>query len=1050
MINETNINNNFNKEEFFQVYPPLVKIVNVAESNKYIKLFGKPVKRGLQGKKSSKIMNQNNTFRSLNKHNLELIEESLNESRKLFSSKNSYVSSTLKNKDTNSADSKIRQNDNFSNFEFSNEEENNYYLINKALDLQKENKKRSHSIKKALEKFLYKTNVIEKLKVNLISIENQKDNEEQNNANTNKTKKNKINDSPKKNNKNDNNESKIKNKISEIVKKLAGKLIIEKVPEDKFIVKMNEKGDNCYFLLSGKLSIIKPVEYKNIKISYQDYVLYLINLLKYNEIDLINHILKTNHYFINIKSIDDFRIIIKGFFIDKINKYLELFNTLTYDDIETLLNTYNLTFDNFELKKEQVMKDLNDIDNNKYKTNESIDSSSERKKEKEHLSKNMILKRYIITKFKLSIDEKIVLTNYNFLFNPKEEKSVPVTLYKYEYFLYLSPGAFFGDMALETKVRKRNATIRSEEECIILSLSNNDYISLLFEDNKKLKSLDLIFLNSKYFFTDISPVIFDKYYFALFKSLEKAKGDIIYQQETEFSSVFFLKEGNIKLELNASIIDMHNLIKFLIDVIEEKNYLKFSSKKIEKLKTNYLNDKELLNLRNKNYIYLQKFNERQKFEISTVNKYECLGDLELFLTSGYIHTSTVVSQKASIIEIKKKDLCKIFNEEKDVLPSYYSFVMNKIISQIKRLFYIKNNFITQIKSKIKDNYYDNIVSPNFYDQIKNNNTSTYYDKKVELKKIVPKVFKYSHFDPPIIFDSKWKQKKFEKEKNIPLKKNQNQNEIENKIDNISITLRKRKSSRNTDLDDKKEIMQIKKNETENINSISINNKKILYNLRFKKILEEVSTAKTISNSHSKSHSRNKIKKEINKNKINEIIYQNQLKRASSDLLPNKQTNSQTIVAGKYHLSISKLEKQFNNIDKYDPNRINIVKNTDEEILKEKILLSKSPSMRDISSSSSNIILPPIKIYKRRNNINIYKKRENSNFQSKNSFVDMTIDMVNDSLKNSDKQKANAAISQIVKNFYLKQKNIGYKSLINKHNNRYYKLGRKDLSNIINK
>ena len=1045
MKNENNsINNNFNKEEFFQVYPPLVKIVNVTESNKFIKLFAKPIKRGLQGKKSSKNINQNNTFRSLNKHNLELIEESLNESRKVFSSKNSYMSSTLKNKDTNSADSKMKQNDNFSNFEFSNEEENNYYLINKGLDLQKENKKRTHSIKKALEKFLYKTNVIEKLKANLILIENQKDNEEQNNIN--KTKKNNINNSPTKNNKIENNESKIKNKISEIVKKLAGKLVIEKVPEDQFIAKMNEKGDNCYFLLSGKLSIMKPVEYKNIKISYQDYVLYLINLLKYNEIDLINHILKTNHYFINIKSIDDFRIIIKGYFIDKINKYLELFNTLTYDDIETLLNTYNLTFDDFELKKEQVMNDLNDIDNNNYKTKESIDSSSERKKKEEHLSKNMILKRYIITKFNLSIDEKIVLTNYNFLFNPKEEKSILVTLYKYEYFLYLSPGAFFGDMALETKVRKRNATIRTEEECLILSLNNDDYISLLFEDNKKIKSLDLIFLNSKFFFTDISPVIFDKYYFALFKSLERAKGDIIYQQETEFSSVFFLKEGNIKLELNASIIDMHNLIKFLIDVIEEKNYLKFSSKKIEKLKTNYLNDKELLNLRNKNYIYLQKFNERQKFEISTVNKYECLGDLELFLTSGYIHTSTVVSQKASIIEIKKKDLCKIFNEEKDVLPSYYSFVMNKIVSQIKRLYYIKNNFITQIKSKIKNNYYDNLVSPNFFDQIKNNNTSTYYDKKVELKKIVPKVFKYSHFDSPIIFDAKWKQNKFGQEKNIVYTFKQNsQNEIENRNDNISITIRKKKSSKNNNLDGKKEIIQINKNETENIN-----NKKILYNLRFKKILEEVSTTKTISNSHSKSHSRNKIKKEINKNKINEIIYNTQLKRASSDLFSNKQTDSQTIVAGKYHLSISKLEKQFNNIEKYDPYRINIVKNNDEEIIKEKILLSKSQSMNDISSSSSKIILPPIRLYKRRNNIIIYKKRENSNFQSKNNFVDMTIDIHNDSLKNSDRQKANVAISQIIKNFYLKQKNIGYKSLINKHNNRYYKLGRRELSNIINK
>ena len=316
-----------------------------------------------------------------------------------------------------------------------------------------------------------------------------------------------------KNIKNDNKEAKIKNKITEIVKKLANKLIIEKVPEDKFIVKMNEKGDNCYFLLSGKLSIMKPVEYKNIQISYKDYILYLINLLKYNEIDLINQILKMNHYFINIKSLDDFRIIIKGYFIDKINKYLELFNTLTYDDVETLLNTYNLTFEDFNLKKEQVVQDFNDIDNNKYKRKESYDSSSERKKnEEEVLTRNVILKGYLMKNFNLTIDEKIALINYNFLFDQKEEnKNNPVTLFKNEYFLYLSPGSFFGDMALDSKVRKRNATIRSEEECLILSLNNDDYISLLFKDNKKLKSLDLVFLNSKFFFTDISPVIFDKY-----------------------------------------------------------------------------------------------------------------------------------------------------------------------------------------------------------------------------------------------------------------------------------------------------------------------------------------------------------------------------------------------------------------------------------------------------------------------------------------------------------------------------------------------------------
>jgi hypothetical protein len=206
----------------------------------------------------------------------------------------------------------------------------------------------------------------------------------------------------------------MKYKINSIVKKLANKLIIEKVQENKFIIKMNEKGDNCYFLLSGKLSVLKPVEYKNIKISYQDYILYLINLLKYHEIDLLNQILKINYYFVNIKSLEDLKIIIKGYFIEKIKKYLELFNTLAYEDIITLLNNYNLTFDDFNLDKNKVMKDLDDIDNNRYKKKESSGDNNEdsenenEKKEEEAINKNIMLKGYIFNIFKLSIDNKIL------------------------------------------------------------------------------------------------------------------------------------------------------------------------------------------------------------------------------------------------------------------------------------------------------------------------------------------------------------------------------------------------------------------------------------------------------------------------------------------------------------------------------------------------------------------------------------------------------------------------------------------------------------------
>ena len=159
------------------------------------------------------------------------------------------------------------------------------------------------------------------------------------------------------------------------------------------------------------------------------------------------------------------KIIIKGYFIEKIKKYLELFNTLTYEDIITLLNNYNLTFDDFNLDKNKVMKDLDDIDNNRYNKKESSgdnneDSEYENEKEEEAINKSIVLKGYILNKFKLSIENKILLMNYNFLFNTLEEKKLfDMTLFKYENFLYLYPGSFFGDMALESKIKKRNATI---------------------------------------------------------------------------------------------------------------------------------------------------------------------------------------------------------------------------------------------------------------------------------------------------------------------------------------------------------------------------------------------------------------------------------------------------------------------------------------------------------------------------------------------------------------------------------------------------------------
>ena len=63
-------------------------------------------------------------------------------------------------------------------------------------------------------------------------------------------------------------------------------------------------------------------------------------------------------------------------------------------------------------------------------------------------------------------------------------------------------------------------------------------------------------------------------------------------------------------------------------------------------------------------------------------------------------------------------------------------------------------------------------------------------------------------------------------------------------------------------------------------------------------------------------------------------------------------------------------------------------------------------------------------------------------------MDITLDMNNESVKTIEmKHKANEAISRVVKNFYIKQRNNGYTSLINRHNNRYFKFGQKEIKKI---
>ena len=287
------------------------------------------------------------------------------------------------------------------------------------------------------------------------------------------------------------------------------------------------------------------------------------------------------------------------------------------------------------------------------------------------------------------LDEDILLVDSFKVFNLEKERNAPlVTLYKYENFLFLYPGSFFGDSSLDNKIRKRNATLRTEEDCIICSLSKKNYISILSEENKKIIISDSNFINHNFFFNEISPIIFKIYYYHLFKTVEKFKNDIIYKQNENNSSVFLIKEGAIKLELNGSISDLFTLNKNLLDFIQEKsNEFKISFEKINELKNSYLNKNKIEEDINNKEI-LCEINKKNNYELFSSNGFDCLAIQEFFLDMKYMSTCKVISNNVIIKEIKKEYLTRIIKHEKEILPNFYNYILVKLISLVNILFSI--------------------------------------------------------------------------------------------------------------------------------------------------------------------------------------------------------------------------------------------------------------------------------------------------------------------------------------------------------------------------
>ena len=916
MENDSKINERQN--ENIQVYPPVKSSIDNSESKKFLHLFSKKTGNKIPSDKRDSNSNPKNA-----ENNQEKEQKPINLEDELF-------------------------------------------LINKGIEQSQRKSKRTGDIKSALENFLRKSDLIEKI-IKFFEENNRE-----------KTRQ-------KKGGKNEIEEEKEKLTeiyINSIISRLADNVGIQMYKQNEFVVKMNEIGHDCYFLLSGILSVLKPVEY-HIELNYDEYIQYLANLIKNKEFEIIDNIRRINQNYIDMGLVEDLENFVKSYFIIKLKKDItQLIKThkFTKEFIQNRFKLFNLSFEDYNLNTLSINQHIEEI----------IKGSTVKEKD---------LKEYLDSIISPKPENLEILNSNPHIFENLKHK---FTIFKYEDFLYLKPGSFFGESALDSNIHKRNASIRTEEDCIILSLNNDIYKSLLFENNKKLKSFDVVFICKNFCFNDISTIIFNKNYFPFFKLITKSKDDIIYRQSEHLTSIYFVKEGNIKLEINASITELYELIKYYYNKLSNSSYIKIGQAELKEIKENYLSDKRISDVRHQSQIMREKLNTKIKFELFTSSYCDTLGLEEYFLKDNYLCTATVITKDTKIFEIQSDSLSTIITNEKNCHNAYYNLIGSKLITLIKRLHTIKINYINQLNYKIKENFFGTEVPPD--NLLKGQTGSKRPFRKYYKKKQDPKSLNYFY-------------KTLENEEI----KNQNFLSLQKATINLSISRNLNSSNNEMNFSPEKNKDNLT---TEDLNSKSKsklkskkNKKKISINLGKYNIINELFKQNPKSNTIFGT-----IRKDKTKEKENEIKTENKI---------SKRILETTIIKiGKDSLSLKEIGNRLRSSDSPKNSYLSIVKNFNRTTIYN---YSKSLKFKDKSVNKTDNILSL------KNHKNFFSQIDSTN-NTENKLPRIPINRYNNKFENS-KEKSKTYKQRI------KDKKIVLKPLIisckNKKYDEYFK-------NLVNK
>ena len=514
---------------------------------------------------------------------------------------------------------------------------------------------------------------------------------------------------------------KLKEELSdpkELLLKIATHLKKEEFLRDTIVFYNGQLAKTFYLILEGEVSVLIPVEY-NVNITDRELFSYMDLLLQNKEYELIKLILESNSIKLNEDDYKDNiqymrcknaieRVLPANIETEEIStlNYIERYNYFKGKSIVTLKDKINeLKLDNEKTSKNKKEQKNDNQKNNSKLSNKLIitENNNEKISEKEPSENDSENDNEEIENVKKDKD---------FYYN-REQTFV---VWKYYEICKLTKGKCFGELALQKEGKKRNATIITNSDCVFGTLQKEAYQMFVRETMDRARKINVELLLRSKLFKGYPPEKFELHYFNHFKFLKKKKCDYLFWQNTDRDFIYFIKKGEVEIELFGSCIKIDEILKNLGKTDDSQS-----------LKELVKEHKKLSNFCNTN----------KKFNVLIFSGGDAVGlndHLISDIDKKFAFNAFCVTN-CEIFAIDEKLFDRML-EEKIIKSNYSTMIKDRKMRLIERLTKLKTNSIYQYYNLIKNN--NDLDDENFKELFENELTIN--SKKKEMKKIIIKDF----------------------------------------------------------------------------------------------------------------------------------------------------------------------------------------------------------------------------------------------------------------------------------------------------------------------